>query len=535
MLLLMLSLLIDPPFIRAVPPAIPQFQVVTEQRQKGISFAAWWSGTYSTPGSDLALADLQATGADWISLIVTGYQADNAATTIDFTSVRTPTDADLVHVITLAHSRGLKVMLKPHLDLVVESPSDWRGNIGDYFSSEAQWLAWFNSYRTFILHYAQLAQVNGVEQFCVGTELLGTTRRRPSDWRNVISAVRGVFTGPLTYAALHSGEESTITFWDALDYIGVDAYYPLHDDPSHQPTEAELEEAWQAPIARLSSLSATWSKTIIITEVGYRSQRGCTVHPFDSTTTASICQFEQRDAYTALFNQLYNQPWLAGIYLWSWDPDRHVSGPCDDSYNPFDKPAAVVITNWYQGQVPIPSFTVPDYNKAQSIYGNSLASGWQNDSWGGTIALNTTDQVYAGATAIRATLSLSSWGAIAFTNANWDIDAGTWLQFYVRGDTSSSGKLQVILERADGTRLPVVPVNDCRHIAGASIEAGVWKRVQIPLSDFGLPGEQVSKLIIQYTGGAGDTATFWVDEISLIPARTLLLDYHQFIPLIVMN
>jgi hypothetical protein len=43
----------------------------TTARQKGMSYATWWPGAYSTPDADLALAQLAETGAEWISLIVT--------------------------------------------------------------------------------------------------------------------------------------------------------------------------------------------------------------------------------------------------------------------------------------------------------------------------------------------------------------------------------------------------------------------------------------------------------------------------------
>ena len=89
--------------------------------QKGISYATWWSGGYVKPGTDYSLELLSSTGANWISLIVTGYQANYLSTAIDRSSAHTPTDAELIHVIQQAHSLGLKVMLKPHVDLLDES------------------------------------------------------------------------------------------------------------------------------------------------------------------------------------------------------------------------------------------------------------------------------------------------------------------------------------------------------------------------------------------------------------------------------
>ena len=73
--------------------------------------------------------------------------------------------------------------------------------------------------------YAELAEAQQAEQFCVATELSGTIRRE-AEWRAVIDAVREAYSGPLVYASNH-GVESSVAWWDALDYIGVDAYYPL--------------------------------------------------------------------------------------------------------------------------------------------------------------------------------------------------------------------------------------------------------------------------------------------------------------------
>ena len=203
-------------------------------KQNGISFATWWSGQYSRPDADLALSNLAATGANWISLIVTGYQ-DTITSTAIFTNTATPTDADLIHVITQAHSLGLQVMLKPHLDLA-NDPAHWRGQIGQTFT-ETQWAAWFAAYQMFINRYAQLAQTYSAEQFCVGTEL-SATESRANDWRTAIAGIRSRYSGPLTYAANH-GSEASLTWWDAVDYIGVDAYYPLTN--KNNPTVADLK------------------------------------------------------------------------------------------------------------------------------------------------------------------------------------------------------------------------------------------------------------------------------------------------------
>jgi hypothetical protein len=73
-----------------------------------------------------------------------------------------------------------------------------------------------------------MAQDNDVERFCVGTELEGTAVQE-ARWRNVITGtlgVTGIYTGPLLYAESWT-YTNTVMFWDLLDYIGIDAYYPV--------------------------------------------------------------------------------------------------------------------------------------------------------------------------------------------------------------------------------------------------------------------------------------------------------------------
>lgn len=55
---------------------------VAKPPQKGIGYVSWWPGEYSHPDSDLSLANVRATGATWISLLVTWYQDTYSSTTI---------------------------------------------------------------------------------------------------------------------------------------------------------------------------------------------------------------------------------------------------------------------------------------------------------------------------------------------------------------------------------------------------------------------------------------------------------------------
>jgi hypothetical protein len=499
---------------------------VTAQQsvQKGISYATWGSGLYSSPDADLSLTHLAATGADWIGLIVTGYQ-DNIASTTIFTATVSPTDADLIHAIAQAHSLGLKVMLKPHLDLY-NDPTHWRGQIGEEFTTEAEWAAWFTSYRNFIGHYADLAQSYGVDQFCAGNELAGTTHRA-DDWRTVIAEVRARYGGPLTYAAWHDSEETKITWWDAVDYIGVDALYPLTD--KNDPTVDELKAAWTPHITTLANLASTWGKPILLTEIGYRSLDGANRHPWDYWSSGTLDLQEQADCYQATFESVYGQPWFAGMFWWEWGTDPFQGGPCDDGYTPYDKPAEDVLRAWYGAPPrPRPIPLGPDYSQAMDIYGDALGPSWEDWSWDATRDLAATDQVYSGTHAISVTLG--AYGALMFWHPGFDSDPYYWLEFYVRGSSLGGQRLTAFCRGEDGTELRRRPVNDCRYIEGGTIEPGTWKRVRIPLSDLNAAGRSLVTIAIQDRSGQGSNA-FWVDEIRLVAAVT----WRVYLPVVLRN
>ncbi len=485
--------------------------------QKGISYATWWSGVYRTPGAELSLQWLRSTGADWIALIVTAHQDGISATTIDRTHPSTPTDEDLIRAIELAHNLGLKVMLKPHLDLFNEVPGGpWRGDIGKAFTTEAQWSAWFNAYKAFINHYAALAQTHGVEQFCIGTELLGTTHRA-NDWRAVAAGVRAIYKGPIVYAALKEGEETSITWWDAVDYIGVDGYYQLNQDLGIRPTVEQIEAAWVGPKAILSGLAAKYRKPILLTEIGYRSRHGCTVKPWDSWETSQLDMEEQANAYEAAFRQLYGQPWLAGIFWWMWSADPFESGPCDRGYTPADKPAEDVLRRWYGGPArPADPILVPDYSNQLPIYDGTLASGWQNWSWGiGALEMASPQPSPEGGPSIA--LTVQPYGALSlWRSVPQDVSPYYWLEFYVRSANSTSPRLSVFLTGEDGVEQLRVPVNHCRHISEGSISSE-WKLARLRLSDLNRAGKRIIRVSIQEQGG--QNVSIYLAWLRLVAAK----------------
>jgi hypothetical protein len=305
---------------------------------------------YTPPGADQNLKNLALTGANWIAISLRWGQETISSTKISRSENATATDAELRHVIDLAHSLGIRVLLMPMLHLS-NDPTHGHIYIASTFNSETQWQEWFTSYREFINYYATFSQEAEVDMLFIGNEL-GATTHREADWRRVIQEVRQRYRGPITYDSLCGGfpfpmgEYVRIKWWDAVDYIGVGGYFPLTD--KNDPTVEELKAAWtdKGYLAELEALSREFNKPVIISEIGYPSIDGVNKIPASSPFNATQDIQEQADCYQAVFEVFWGKPWLKGMFWFYW-PANPEPGPADTSYTPYGKPAEEIIKKYY--------------------------------------------------------------------------------------------------------------------------------------------------------------------------------------------
>lgn len=326
------------------------FQSKTKNEfQKGMCYVTWRSGKYSTPESDASLKELAKTGTKWVAILTTWYQ-ERCSTTKIFPDENTPTDSSIIHAIKAAHHLGMKVMIKPHLDLIDLSEGSWRGEIACI--RESDWKTWFESYRNFILHYAKIAEENKVEMLCIGTELTSVATLRGDMWNDtVIKPVRDVYKGPLTYAANWNVEYSIVPFWHALDYIGIDAYFPLSEKAI--PTLEEIKKGWEEWVMEIEKFQKKINKPIIFTEVGYCSADGTTKTPWEEIADGGKVNLKlQADCYQALFETFWDRKWFYGVYWWRWGADVRFGGPNNKGFSPQKKRAQDVVERWYKKATP---------------------------------------------------------------------------------------------------------------------------------------------------------------------------------------
>ena len=311
----------------------------------GITHVSWWHDQYGSPEAGPSRRALAATGGNWAGLLTTWYMERRDSSALGPHPARTPTDDVVRRAIDEMHALGLRVMLKPHVDVL---DGTWRGQI-----TPADPGAWFESYAEMMEHFAVLARDTDAEMLCVGTEFVTMTdARNAADWAGVINRVRSRYSGLLTYAANANapGDEFTsVSFWPQLDLLGLDVYTPLTNRTN--PTREELVSGWHRNrqghdmVAAYRNFQSAHGKPLIFTEVGYRSADGTNRAPWDWQASMGPDPAEQADCYQAAYEVWSGETaWMSGLFWWSWDVPA--PGPGDTGYSPWGKPAEDVLRQW---------------------------------------------------------------------------------------------------------------------------------------------------------------------------------------------
>ena len=283
------------------------------------------------------LRRLSQLGVRWISMSPHGRQDALGSTRILYPDPGPyhATEGGMRQAIRQARGEGFSILLQPTLWLREDL---WRGEIR--MAREEDWRAWFASYRSFLLHYARLAAEEQVDMLSVGLELRGTVERE-ADWRALIAEVRGVFSGPLTYAANWWREVDEVPFWDALDRVGVQFFYPLSDSPDA--SDEDLRAGLGRIRAKLEALSESVERRYLFTEVGYRSEPAPWMEPWVWRTDAPEDGGAQARCARLVIDTFHDAPGFAGLFWWNWYLQPEALRPADRRFSPQGKPAEPVL------------------------------------------------------------------------------------------------------------------------------------------------------------------------------------------------
>ncbi len=294
--------------------------------QKGVNFTAEGPVGYRPDAAVKMLDRLHDDGVNAIALVPYGFCSRTEPT------IRIGGGWERAESIeataALAHQRGIKVMLKPQLWAHGAFPGDL------HFERGGERAAWFENYRRFLEFYATLAAKSHADIFCVGVEFVQMSRYE-AEWRKLIAQARQLYAGPLVYAATQGPEFEGVRFWDALDYIGLNNYYPLPDDLSTG-----------AVVKKVELVQRTFNKPVIFPEAGFPSLKDPHREPWSEAPRA-ISLTDQANCYEAVLRAFYKKPWFQGVYWWKVGTNGR-GGPQDGSHSPWGKPAMEIVARWYK-------------------------------------------------------------------------------------------------------------------------------------------------------------------------------------------
>lgn len=333
---------------------------------------------FGSPAMRDSLMQLADTGANHVTFIIPWFQSNIYSTDLH-RGWNTPSDDSLISAIGTAHSLGLDVSIKIHVEVY---DGQWRANInpGDRGG-------WYAAYGGVLNHYASLAQANGVEQFILGAELIKMASGNQhggntAAWQGMIADVRARYGGLVTYSANWGSssfgtEKNYIGFWPQLDSIGIAAYFPLSYDCAADPgAMAARWGAWNA--SDIKWLADTYGKPVIFTEVGYRSVNCSNTDPWNSGRGGYYDPTVQAAAYEALFSYWNGQPFMHGVHLWDWQTYPGAGGEGATNYTPQNKPAQEVMRTWFStgggGEPPPEEPPASTYTTAATTSGSTTGN-----------------------------------------------------------------------------------------------------------------------------------------------------------------
>ena len=314
------------------------------QHMKGFNFAHEGYNIYDgylSRKAQMSIERMNKLGATSLSIVpYTGTGNTESPTRFRFSNFAGgENDESVVMSNFFAQQLGMSTVLKPQIWV----RGAWPGDI--QMKNQRDWDQFFRYYKHWILHYAMLAELNQMDIFCIGVELKYATLEQPQAWRSLIQSIRKLYGGPLVYAANWGEEFEGLSFWEELDYIGIDFYYPLGEHV--EISERELRQNFRRELKKVENISKQYQKPVLLTEIGFRSITAPWQMPHEHPGNKAHNAQHQAICYKIVLEELQAHEWCEGIYFWKWPSYIEFTRPDDKDYSPIGKPAEEVLSELF--------------------------------------------------------------------------------------------------------------------------------------------------------------------------------------------
>jgi len=301
---------------------------------------------YGSKLSEASLNKLKLLGANAVAVVPYSWMRDPHRPAAFRFSNRPGSENDegVIHALQEAKDRKLFTILKPH----VWMGDSWPGEVE--MRSAADWELFFQHYRRWIFHYAVMAEMYRADALCIGVEFSKATLGQEANWRELISDIRKIYSGNLTYAANWGDEFEQIGFWDQLDLIGLNCYYPLSNNPAA--TDSELTEGFEQVLKKVERVKSKFNKPVVFTEIGFRSIEAPWMQPHADAGEKLFNEEHQARAYNAVFEAMKANPVVDGVLWWKWPTNPGFQMEQDRRFVPASKQAEDIIELQFRSQEP---------------------------------------------------------------------------------------------------------------------------------------------------------------------------------------
>lgn len=291
--------------------------------------------------ADKSIAKLKSLGCNTLAVIpYSTFRSMNKPGRFHYTEgAGMENDFAVWHSCYQAKQNGMITMVKPQL-------WSWLGWTGDIaMQNEADWNAFFEYYEEWIMHYALFAEIYGIDILCVGNEFQAASLSQHAQWETIFKKVRTIYSGYITYAANWGKEFEQVDFWESLDFVSVNCYYPIAENAD--PTDAELRENFEANLDKIEQVAGKYNKPVFFTEIGFKSIAQPWLQPHKDADEYAYSEEAQNRCYRIMQQSMADESWINAVYLWKWPSFMGYAEEYEKDFNPCGKLAEETVKEWF--------------------------------------------------------------------------------------------------------------------------------------------------------------------------------------------
>ncbi|RME07418.1 MAG: carboxypeptidase regulatory-like domain-containing protein [Anaerolineae bacterium] len=365
-------------------PAVSPSQAEVNSRAADFVRGVEWQTFYQpsiTPHAERALADIAALHANTVVLTPGWTFTRQSPPVLEPVAGENPLWGEVMQWAQQARAHDLRLALRPVPRFPTAVAVWWSGAPRDF----SFWVSWFDQYRAFALHHADLAARSGTQTLILGGTWMtpalpggtladGSPSNVPPDadqrYRQLLAEIRERFDWKIAWAWPYpAGGLELPAFLSEVDQLYILWSAPLSEDNPQAGREALRAEAQRRLEEDIRTIRERWQpagEKDIVLALAYPSVDGsftaCLPDPFAECLPPEAIDYpapelplldleftQQAAAYDAVLAAVNQTDWIGGVVSRGYYVPTVLH---DKSTSIRGKPAAEIVRYWYDGFAP---------------------------------------------------------------------------------------------------------------------------------------------------------------------------------------